>query len=72
LDTSSEDRVKSIAKNYLKGANGFIIMYNMTIRESFENAEYWLMKIRNNTTNNNIVLVGSHMDADNGNGYHKM
>ena len=47
-------------------------MYNMTIRESFENAEYWLMKIRNNTTNNNIVLVGSHLDADNGNGYHKM
>ena len=37
-DTSSFDHEKIIARSYLKGANGFIVMYNITIRYSFENA----------------------------------
>ena len=44
-------------------------MYNITIRYSFENAADWIKEIRDNTNNNNIVLVGSHMDVDNSNYY---
>ena len=63
-DTASGERYNHITRTYLKGANGFIIMYNMTKRKFFENAAYWLKEIRDCTNNNNIILVGNHMDSD--------
>ena len=69
-DTSSSNYHKPFIRHYLKVSNGFIIMYNIAIRQSFENAEYWLKEIRDDTTNNNIVLVGSHIDVDKSNDYY--
>ena len=63
-DTASADRYDHITRQYFYRTNGFILMYNMTRRESFEKAAYWLREIRNFTDNNNIVLVGNHADID--------
>ena len=63
-DTPSSERYNSVNITYFNRVNGFIIMYNMTKRESFENARNRLREIRDNTNNDNIVLVGNHADAD--------
>ena len=63
-DTPSSERYNSVNITYFNRVNGFIIMYNMTKRESFENARNRLREIRDYTNNDNIVLVGNHADAD--------
>ena len=64
-DTESTERFKSVIINQFRTMNGFIIMYNITRRESFENATNWVREIRDYTDNNNIAFVGNHADVDN-------
>jgi len=61
-DTCSSERFNHFNRLIYKSINGFIIMYNMTMRESFENARNCLREIRDHTNNDNIVLVGNHVD----------
>ena len=70
-DTCSSDRYNHISRLYYNRINGFIIMYNVTMRESFENARNCLREIRDHTNNDNIVLVGNHADVDNNNYYYQ-
>ena len=61
-DTCSSECFNHINSLFYNSINGFIIMYNMTMRESFENARNCLREIRDHTNNDNIVLVGNHID----------
>jgi len=74
-DTVSGERARSMITSQIRIMNGFIIMYNITRRESFENAKNWLEDIRiyaNSNNINNIAFVGNHADADeNSDSYHK-
>ena len=63
-DTASQKRFIGLTKAYLKRANGFILLYNITSSESFETAKRWLRIIREETNNNNIALVGNHIDTE--------
>ena len=60
-DIASGERCKYFIRNYIKGANGFIIMYNMTWKKSFEIAKDWLRDFRDYTDTNNIALVGNYV-----------
>jgi small GTP-binding protein len=64
FDTESTEHFKSIIRNHFRMMDGFIIMYNITRRESFENATNWLREIRDYKDNNNIAFVGNHVDVD--------
>ena len=73
-DTESSERFKSIISSQFRTMNGFIIMYNITRRESFENAINWLEDIRiySNANTNNIAFVGNRVDIDeNNDSYYK-
>ena len=70
IDTDSMERGKSYIRAYFNRVNGFIIMYNMTIRESFNNARNWLNDVRYDKNTNNIALVGNHADSDNSTDYY--
>ena len=69
-DTCSMERAESMITRYFKGANGFIIMYNITERNSYEKALNWLRNIRNYTNNNNIAFVGNYVDKEDSNDYY--
>ena len=72
FDTASTERYKYSITSIFRIMNGFIIMYNITERRSFENAINWLQDIRNYTINTNIAFVGNHVDVDeNNDSYHK-
>ena len=72
-DTVSGERSRSMITSHIRIMNGFIIMYNITRRESFENAKNWLKDIRiyaNSNNINNIAFVGNRADVDENNDYY--
>ena len=40
-DTAGQDRFRTITSSYYRGANGIIIVYDITDRESFQNVKNW-------------------------------
>ena len=72
-DTESTERYKYILTRQFRMMNGFIIMYNITRRDSFESAINWLEDIRiyaNSNNINNIAFVGNCVDVDKNNDYY--
>ena len=63
-DTASGERYKFIIANNFRGAKGFIIMYNIAWRKSFEIAKEWLKDLRDYTDTNNIALVGNYVNEE--------
>ena len=45
-DTAGEDRFRAITKNYYKGANGIILIYDVTDQQSFQHIKDWVDKIK--------------------------
>ena len=52
-DTAGMERYRILTKNYFNGSDGFIILYDITSRESFNNINNWIQQI--------IVLVGKDL-----------
>ena len=65
-DTAGDERYKNITKNYYKGANGILLLYNITNRESFDSLNSWLTEIKKNANQNlSLILVGTNCDLEN-------
>ncbi len=65
-DTAGQERFKSICVNYFKSANGFIFIYDITNRKSFENLNSWFDLVEQHNKNSicNFV-VGNKCDLEN-------
>ena len=42
MDTSGQERFKSLSQTYYKKADGIIFVFDVTNRESFEGMKFWL------------------------------
>ena len=63
-DTAGQDRFRAITKNYYKGANGIILIYDVTNLQSYENVKNWIAQIKESASQNVIVyLVGNKIDV---------
>ena len=51
-DTAGQERFKNIQASYYKGANGVLVVYDITNRESFEHLNSWLIEIEKNGNKN--------------------
>ena len=56
-DTAGQERYRSIVQNYYKGADGIILMYDITNKNSFESIEQWINNIKESSNYENIGLV---------------
>ncbi len=65
-DTAGQERFRNITNQYYKGADGIILVYDVTDRTSFEKIREWMNQIKQNTTEDEIglVLLGNKCDAD--------
>ena len=45
-DTAGMERYRILTKNYFNGSDGFIILYDITSRESFNNTNNWIQQIK--------------------------
>lgn len=65
-DTAGQERFRNITKQYYKGADGILLVYDITERNSFEKARDWMNNIQDNTQKDNvgIVLLGNKSDLE--------
>ncbi|KAG2590676.1 ras-related protein RABA1f-like [Panicum virgatum] len=62
-DTAGQERYRAITSAYYRGAVGALVVYDVTRRITFENAERWLRELRDHTDANIVVmLVGNKAD----------
>ena len=67
FDTGGQERFKSITANYLRNAEGVILVYDLTSTESFENLKFWIESIKNNLGNDEpipIIIIGNKIDLE--------
>ena len=62
-DTAGEERYKSVSKVYYRAAVGALLVYDITNRNSFENAQDWLARLKENSQEDIVILlVGNKTD----------
>ena len=70
FDTAGQERFRSITKNYIKGSDGIILIYDITNKETFDHVEGWLDNIKEilsdwKASNYSIMLLGNKLDLVN-------
>ena len=64
-DTAGQERYHAIAANYIKKANGILLVYDITNKDSFENVNKWAKEIRDKSEDSiPIVLIGNKLDLE--------
>ncbi|XP_055353938.1 ras-related protein Rab-11A-like [Paramacrobiotus metropolitanus] len=64
-DTSGQERFQALSNSYYRGAAGALIVYDITMADSFRNVERWLGKLREHIDENAaIMLVGNKSDLE--------
>lgn len=63
-DTAGEERYRSINRIYFQKAQGIILAYDITSRESFEGLDNWIKLINDNIDYAPIVLIGNKVDDE--------
>eukprot|EP00669_Euglena_mutabilis_P001216 TRINITY_DN11522_c0_g1_i1.p1 TRINITY_DN11522_c0_g1~~TRINITY_DN11522_c0_g1_i1.p1 ORF type:complete len:201 (+),score=38.92 TRINITY_DN11522_c0_g1_i1:37-639(+) len=62
-DTAGQERYKSLASMYYRGAAAALVVYEITSRESFERAKYWVRELTLNSSPNIVIaLAGNKCD----------
>ncbi|KAJ4911587.1 Ras-related protein RABC2a [Raphanus sativus] len=66
-DTAGQERFRTLTSSYYRGAQGIILVYDVTRRETFTNlVDVWSKEIELYSTNQNCVtmLVGNKVDRE--------
>ena len=67
-DTAGQERFRTLTSSYYRGAQGVIMVYDVTRRDSFENLDTWLKEIKLYSPNNGEgvvkLLVGNKIDLE--------
>jgi small GTP-binding protein len=64
-DTAGQERYRSITSAYYKGANGILLVYDITNYTSFDHVNNWINEIYKNVGNEiKILLIGNKSDLE--------
>ena len=62
-DTAGQERYKAITSMYYKGAKGSLIVFDLSSKSTFVNAEKWYNEIKKATDPSiNLILIGNKSD----------
>ncbi|NWX88681.1 RB18B protein, partial [Nothoprocta pentlandii] len=63
-DTAGQERFRTLTPSYYRGAQGVVLVYDVTRKDTFTGLESWLNELEMYTTRSNIVkmLVGNKTD----------
>ena len=65
FDTAGQERFKSISINFIKKADGILLLYDITNRSSFESVNKWIESIREVADEKiSIILIGNKCDLE--------
>eukprot|EP01097_Dermamoeba_algensis_P004451 TRINITY_DN2900_c0_g1_i2.p1 TRINITY_DN2900_c0_g1~~TRINITY_DN2900_c0_g1_i2.p1 ORF type:complete len:673 (-),score=186.12 TRINITY_DN2900_c0_g1_i2:155-2173(-) len=64
-DTAGQERFKSITKSYYRGANGVVLVYDVTDRRSFDHLTNWVSEVKeSNPSYMTWLVIGNKADLD--------
>lgn len=64
-DTAGQERFRTLTASYYRGAQGIIIVYDVTDRETFDNVRTWITEIEKYSQAGVCkILVGNKCDMD--------
>lgn len=65
-DTAGQERYRTLASVYYRGANGFVLVYDVTRKETFTHLQYWIDEIQLYCAIDTyyIILVGNQIDKE--------
>lgn len=65
-DTAGQERFRTLTPSYYRGAQGVILVYDTTSRETFDKLDEWLNEVEMYSTKKDLVkmLVGNKIDKD--------
>ena len=63
-DTAGQERFRNVAKNYFQSSNGFLLVFDITDKESFQKLnDFWIGQLKMNAPEKaKSVLVGNKSD----------
>ena len=63
-DTAGQEKFKKITSQYYNGADGIILIFDITNKESFEKISFWIQDLSNKIDLDNIclILIGNKTD----------
>lgn len=63
-DTAGQERFRTLTPSYYRGAQGVILVYDVTKRSTFAKLDMWLNELETYSTRTDIVkmLVGNKID----------
>ena len=62
-DTAGQERYRSITNAYYRGAEGILIVFDLTNKESFRNIENWIKEVTVYTGNDVVIIcLGNKSD----------
>ena len=64
-DTAGQEKFRSVARSYYRGAIGIVIVYDITKAESFQHVPQWLNDAKNSARNEcSVCVVGNKSDLE--------
>ena len=65
-DTAGQERFRGLAKNYFRGGNGFILVYDITDKKSFDKLKGWMNDAKEKIVGDyKMIVVGNKKDCKN-------
>lgn len=62
-DTAGQERFRAVTSAYYRGAQGVVLVFDVTNRASFEHIEKWTREIRDNSDSTAVIIVvGNKID----------
>lgn len=64
-DTAGQERFRSLIPSYIRDSSGAVVVYDVTKRESFDNASKWIEQVREERGVDVVIaLVGNKVDLE--------
>jgi Ras-related protein Rab-1A len=61
-DTAGQERYRSITQAYYRDAHGVLLIFDITVKQTFINVSNWIQDLQKRTSNVKIVIVGNKSD----------
>jgi len=56
-DTAGQEQYRSLGSTYFRNAHGAVLVFDLTVRESFTNCQYWIQSFRSVAGRDQVVLI---------------
>ncbi|KAJ1738624.1 Ras- protein Rab-18 [Coemansia sp. RSA 989] len=65
-DTAGQERFRTLTSSYYRGAQGVILVYDVSSRETFEHLSNWMEELNTYCSSNDVVkmVVGNKIDKE--------